>query len=67
MSHRKIANKEKNKQKFNSYINRAEFTFLRAHEINQNDRNTIKLLIEIYTRKNRLDKVQELKRKFNEF
>ena len=59
--------KEKNKQKFNSYINRAEFTFLRAHEINQNDRNTIKLLIEIYTRKNRLDKVQELKRKFNEF
>lgn len=59
--------KEKNKQKFNSYINRAEFTLLRAHEINQNDRNTIKLLIEIYTRKNRLDKVQELKRKFNEF
>lgn len=59
--------KEKNKQKFNSYINRAEFTLLRAHEINQNDRNTIKLLIEIYTRKNRLDKVQDLKRKFNEF
>lgn len=59
--------KEKNKQKFNSYINRAEFTLLRAHEINQNDRNTIKLLIEIYTRKNRLDKVQDLRRKFNEF
>lgn len=59
--------KEKNKQKFNSYINRAEFSLLRAHEINQNDRNTIKLLIEIYTRKNRLDKVQDLRRKFNEF
>ena len=59
--------KEKNNQKFNSYINRAEFTLLRAHEINLNDRNTIQLLIEVYTRKNRFDKVLELKRKFNEF
>jgi predicted Zn-dependent protease len=59
--------KEKNNQKFTSYINRAEFTLLRAHEINLNDRNTIQLLIEIYTRKNRLDKVQDLKRKLNEF
>lgn len=59
--------KQKNKQKFASYINRAEFTLLRAHEINPNDRNTIQLLIEIYTRKNRLDKVQDLKRKLNEF
>lgn len=59
--------KENNKQKFNSYINRAEFTLLRAHEINQNDRNTIQLLIDIYTRKNRFDKVQLLKRKLNEF
>ena len=58
---------EKNNQKFASYINRAEFTLLRAHEINLNDRNTIQLLIEIYTRKNRLDKVQDLRRKFNEF
>ncbi|RZL46049.1 MAG: hypothetical protein EOP00_16215 [Pedobacter sp.] len=59
--------KEKNKQKFTSYINRSELILLRAHEINLNDRNTIQLLIEIYTRKNRLDKVQELKRKLNEF
>jgi tetratricopeptide (TPR) repeat protein len=59
--------KQKNKQKYNSFINRAEFTLLRAHEININDLNTIQLLIEIYTRKNRLDKVQELKRKLNEF
>lgn len=59
--------KVKNKQKFTSYINRAEFTLQRAHEINLNDRNTIQLLIEIYTRKNRLDKVQELRRKLNEF
>lgn len=59
--------KEKSKPKFNSYINRAEFTLLRAHEINPNDKNTVQLLIEIYTRKDRLDKVQELKRKLNEF
>ena len=59
--------KQKNKQKFTSYINRSEFTMLRALEINPNDRNTIQLLTEIYTRKNRLDKVQDLKRKLNEF
>ncbi len=62
-----VALKEKNTQKYNSSINRAEYSLLRAHDININDRNTIKLLIEIYTRKNRLDKVQELKRKLNEF
>ncbi|SFH50216.1 tetratricopeptide repeat protein [Pedobacter insulae] len=59
--------KQKNKQKYTSFINRAEFTLLRAHEININDLNTIQLLTEIYTRKSRLDKVQELKRKLNEF
>lgn len=59
--------KQKNKQKYASFVNRAEFTLLRAHEININDLNTVQLLIEIYTRKNRLDKVQELKRKLNEF
>ncbi len=59
--------KSKNKQKFISFINRSEFILLRAHEISPNDKNTIQLLIEIYTRKNRLDKVQELKRKLNEF
>jgi len=59
--------KQTNIQKYTSFINRAEFTLLRANEININDRNTIQLLIEIYTRKNRLDKVQELKRKLNQF
>lgn len=59
--------KVKDNSKFRAMINRAELTFLRAHEININDRNTIQLLIEIYTRKNRLDRVQELKRKLNEF
>lgn len=59
--------KQKNLSSFNTYTNRAEFTLLRAHEININDANTIQLLIEIYTRKNRLDKVQELKRKLSVF
>ncbi len=59
--------KEKNRQKITSFTNRAEFTFLRAHDINPNDRNTIQLLIQIYSRKNRPDRVQELQRKLNEF
>lgn len=59
--------KEKRAQDFSSYINRAEFVLLQAHEINPNDRQTVQLLIDIYTRKNRLDKAQELKRKLEEF
>lgn len=59
--------KQKDNKKFVANINRAEYSLLRAHDININHRNTIRLLIEIYTRKNRLDKVQELKRKLNEF
>ena len=54
-------------QKFASYINRAEVALLQAHEINQNDKSTVQLLIDIYTRKNKLDKVQELKSKLEEF
>lgn len=59
--------KQKDTKKFTSNINRAEYSLLRAHDININHKNTVKLLIDIYTRKNRLDKVQELKRKLNEF
>jgi len=58
---------QKDNKKFTANINRAEYSLLRAHEININHKNTVKLLIDIYTRKNRLDKVQELKRKLNEF
>jgi tetratricopeptide (TPR) repeat protein len=54
-------------QAFNSYINRAELTLLQANEINPNDRATVQLLTEIYARKNKYDKVQELKRKLEEF
>ncbi|WP_316814594.1 hypothetical protein [Pedobacter nyackensis] len=53
--------------KFISYINRAEIALLQAHEVNQNDKSTVQLLIEIYTRKQRLDKVQELRGKLEEF
>jgi len=59
--------KQHNQQKYSGLMNRAEFTLLRAHEININDINTTQLLIEIYTRKNRIDKVQELRRKLNGF
>lgn len=58
---------EKKYTLYQSNINRAEFILLQANEININDKNTVQLLIEIYTRKNRFDKVQELKRKINEF
>ena len=60
-------NKADSGQKFVSLINRAEITLLQAHEINQNDKSTVELLVEIYTRKNRLDRVQELKSKLEEF
>lgn len=59
--------KVEDRQKFGSYINRAELALLQAHEINQNDKPTVQLLIDIYTRKNKLDKVQELKSKLEEF
>lgn len=61
------AKKAESGQKFVALINRAEITLLQAHEINQNDRSTVELLVEIYTRKNRLDRVQELKSKLEEF
>ena len=58
---------QKDNKSYNAYINRAQYALLRAHDININDRNTVKLLIDIYTRKNRLDRVQALKQKLNEF
>lgn len=62
----KAKNAESN-QKYKSFVNRAEVALLQAHEINQNDKSTVQLLIDIYTRKNRLDKVQDLKSKLEEF
>ncbi|MFD2634749.1 tetratricopeptide repeat protein [Pedobacter mendelii] len=54
------------KNQYDSLINRAQFALLRANEINPNDKQTVQLLIEIYTRKNAQDKVQDLKRKLQE-
>nr|WP_316829431.1 tetratricopeptide repeat protein [Pedobacter aquatilis] len=56
---------DKNTQ-YSSLINRAQFALLRANEINPNDKQTVQLLIEIYTRKNAQSKVQELRRKLQE-
>lgn len=54
-------------QKYNSFINRAEIALEHANEIDPNNRNATQLLIDIYTRKNELDKVQALKAKLQEF
>ncbi|RZL32005.1 MAG: tetratricopeptide repeat protein [Pedobacter sp.] len=51
---------------YNSLINRAQFALLRANEINPNDKQTVQLLIEIYTRKKEQDKVQDLQRRLRE-
>ncbi len=59
--------KHKNAAQYQSLLNRAEFTLLRAYEMNTNDSNTIQLLIEIYERKHRYDRVQELRRRLREF
>jgi tetratricopeptide (TPR) repeat protein len=56
-----------NHQLFTSFINRSEYVLNQAYEINPNDRQTIQLLIEINTRKQKLDKVQELRSKLEDF
>lgn len=58
------ANKQ---QQYASLINRAQFALKRANELNPNDRNTIDLLVNIYTKKNDLDRAQELKRQSRDF
>jgi tetratricopeptide (TPR) repeat protein len=51
---------------FVAKVNQGESILEHAHEINPNDAHTIQLLIEIYSRKNRLDKVQEFKKVLEE-
>jgi predicted Zn-dependent protease len=53
--------------KFSFYLNRAEVVLLQAHEVNAKNTPTINLLIDIYTRKNRFDRVQELKAQLDGF
>lgn len=57
----------KDVSKFASYLNRAEVVLVQAHEVNAKNKPAINLLIEIYTRKNRFDRVQELKAQLEEF
>lgn len=57
----------KDVSKFSSYLNRAEVVLLQAHDVNAKNKPTISLLIDIYTRKNRFDRVQELKAQLEEF
>ncbi|NII82901.1 MULTISPECIES: tetratricopeptide repeat protein [unclassified Pedobacter] len=52
--------------KYNGLINHAQFALQRANEINPNDKKTVQLLIDIYTKKKATDKVQELNRKLQE-
>ncbi|MET4080501.1 tetratricopeptide (TPR) repeat protein [Pedobacter sp. UYP30] len=54
-------------EKYKSFINRAEIALEHANEIDPNSKNCVQLLIDIYTRKNELDKVQELESKLREF
>jgi predicted Zn-dependent protease len=57
----------KDANQYASFINRAEVILLQAHEVKFKDKQTINLLIEIYTRKNRFDRVQELRAQLDEF
>jgi len=62
-----LAPANKDVEKFASYLNRAEVILVQAHETKPKDKSTINLLIEIYTRKNRFDRVQELRAQLDEF
>ena len=53
--------------KYNALINSAQLALQRANEINPNDKKTVQLLIDIYTRKNQTDKIQDLQRRLREF
>ena len=59
-------NESDKNSKYNAFINRAQFALQRANEINPNDKKTVQLLLDIYTRKKATDKVQELNRKLQE-
>ncbi len=62
-----LSDADKDVSKFSSSLNRAEVILLRAHDIKKKDKQTINLLIDIYTLKNRYDKVQELRAQLDEF
>jgi tetratricopeptide (TPR) repeat protein len=59
--------KENKLQLYEEQINKSDNILTHAYEIAPNDRQTIQLLIEINTRKQRYDKVDELKERLQEF
>ena len=59
--------KENRMQLYEEQINKSENILTHAFEIAPNDRQTIQLLIEINTRKQRYDRVDELKERLQEF
>ncbi len=59
--------KQNQMQLYEEQINKSENILTHAFEIAPNDRQTIQLLIEINTRKQRYDKVDELKERLQEF
>lgn len=62
-----LATPNRDVNQYASLINRAEVILLQAHEVKFKDKQTTNLLIEIYTRKNRFDRVQELRAQLDEF
>ena len=67
LSNDALASATKDVPTFTSYLNRAEIILAQAHKVNRKDKQTINLLIDIYTRKNRFDRAQELKAQLEEF
>jgi len=61
------SNKANKNELYEEQINKSENILTHAYEIAPNDRATIQLLIEINTRKQRYDKVDELKERLHEF
>ena len=67
LSNDALATPKKDILAFTSNLNRAEIILSQAHHMNRKDKPTINLLIDIYTRKNRFDRAQELKAQLEEF
>ncbi|QPH40025.1 tetratricopeptide repeat protein [Pedobacter endophyticus] len=51
---------------FTGLVDKAQFALQRANEINPNDKKTVQLLIDIYSKKNETDKIEELNRRLRE-
>ncbi len=61
------SNKEDRMKLYEEQLNKSENILTHAYEIDPNDRSTIQLLIEINSRKQNYEKVDELKERLLEF